>query len=328
MAKSLEYILNLCFLGLRVLKSEATIFHVQYLPFLNRGLPFEIWFLRWVRYRGARVVYTVHNLTSQDAPDRRKSLHELAYRIVDVLLCHGKEARAELMRSFGVPADKIQIIPHGPLFDKRPAVSQQEARANLALPLAEPLVLCFGAIKQYKGIPFLLDAWKGFIESGGKGRLLIAGTGDPGLLRLIRKKVLAYELKSTVNLWLSYVPVDQLPLLHQAADVLVYPYKAVTTSGALLTGLTYGKAVIATDLPFFREYLRSGENALLVDYGDRNKLTFCLRDLLERPEERFRIAAALQNEHAQRVSWREISKATRECYEKLLQDRPSRRHYL
>jgi glycosyltransferase involved in cell wall biosynthesis len=322
MAKSLEYMLNLCFLGLRVLKSEPTIVHVQYLPFLNRGFPFEIWFLRWVRYRGARVVHTVHNVTDQDAPDRHKSLYARAYCMADVLVCHGKEASAELVRSFGVPADKIQVIPHGPLFEKRPAGSQQEARANLALPPSEPLVLCFGAIRQYKGIPFLLDAWKGFIESGGKGRLLIAGTGDSRFLSLISEKVFANGLKSTVDLWLHYVPVDQLPLLHQAADVLVYPYKAVTTSGALLTGLNYGKAVIATNLPFFREYLRDDENALLVDYGDTNRLAFSLRVLLERPEERFRIAIALQNQHAQRVSWREISKATRECYENLLQGRP------
>ena len=117
----------------------------------------------------------------------------------------------------------------------------------------------------------------------------------------------------------SYVSVEQLPLLHQAADILVYPYKAVTTSGALLTGLNYGKAVVATNLSFFQEYLRDGENALLVDYRDVKGLACRLRILLEKPEERARIAAVLESQHARRASWREISQATRECYQNLLE---------
>jgi glycosyltransferase involved in cell wall biosynthesis len=317
--KSMEYGLNLCLLAIRLFKSTPAILHVQYLPFLERGLPFEIWFLKWARYIGSRIVYTVHNLTRQDAPDQHKPVFRRAYVMADALICHGEFARAQLNREFGIPTNKIWVIPHGPLFEENPAVSQEQARAALGLPIGESLVLCLGVISEYKGVPFLLDAWRKLVDSGGKGRLLIAGTGDPRLLSSIREKVFAEELAGSVDLRLVFIPVEKLPLFYQAADVLVYPYKAGTTSGALLTGMNYGKAIIATSLPFFRQYLRDHENAVLVDYGDVGALADALRTLMNRPEERARLTRALKEQIVKAVSWQEIAKVTRICYEKILQ---------
>jgi glycosyltransferase involved in cell wall biosynthesis len=316
--KTVEYAFNLCCLGLHLLLSESAVLHVQYLPFLDLGVPFEIWFLRWARGRGVPLVYTVHNMTNKEAPDRHRSLYQRAYQTADLLVCHGKEACFALSKEFGIPMDKIRVIPHGPLFEKKATPPTHEARARLDLPIDEAIVLCMGVIRDYKGLSFLLDAWKLLVSSGGKGRLVIAGTGDARVISSIRERVLVDGLKSSVDLRLQYIPVDVLPLLHMASDILVYPYKAGTTSGALLTGLSYGKAIVATKLPFFREYLRDGQNAFLVDYGDARMLASALRVVLENPRERARIADALQHENPSRISWAQIAKATLECYESLL----------
>src|SRR5579871_3795578 len=44
LVKSLEYATNLFVLGLRLAVSRPDVLHVQYLAFLERGWPFEIWF--------------------------------------------------------------------------------------------------------------------------------------------------------------------------------------------------------------------------------------------------------------------------------------------
>jgi glycosyltransferase involved in cell wall biosynthesis len=316
--KSVEYVANLLVLAFRLSRFPTDILHVQYLPFLERRLPFEIWFLRWIRRGGIRIVYTVHNVTRQDAPHQGIPLFRRAYSVADTLICHGEDARAELMRDFGVPPKKIWIIPHGPLFEDKPKQSPQEARAALGLRGDETLVLWLGVISPYKGIPFLLDAWKLVQRSTAKARLLIAGTGDPGVMAEVRKKVATNGLLSSVSLRLEFIPVDQLPLLYQAADILVYPYKAGTTSGALLTGLNYGKAIIATKLPFFKDYLKDKESALLVDYGDVQALASSLQTLIQQPQERTRIANVLVRHSWQGMSWEEIAKKTREVYETTL----------
>jgi glycosyltransferase involved in cell wall biosynthesis len=318
LVKSCEYIVNLFMLSLRLPISKPDILHVQYLPFLERGFRFELWFLRWVRRFGIRVVYTVHNVTRQDAPGQGRPIFRRAYQLADALICHGEAARTELERDFQIAADKIWVIPHGPLFDDRPQLSPQDARSKLALQQEEPLVLCLGVISEYKGIPFLLDAWKKLKAAGAEGRLLIAGTGDQRILSEIREKTAAEGLSGSVSLWLQFIPVEQLPLLHQAADILVYPYKAGTTSGALLTGLNYGRAVVATKLPFFLEHLKDGETALLVDYGATDALAAALQSLVQQPQQRSKLAKALQHQASQGNGWQEIAGKTKQCYQAAL----------
>jgi glycosyltransferase involved in cell wall biosynthesis len=319
--KSFEYLLNLANLAFRITVSRPDILHVEYLPFLDHGFPFELWFLKWVRFIGVPIVYTVHNVTYQDAPDRHKPMYKRAYHMADALICHGKEAQTQLTVDFNVPPETISVIPHGPLFDEKPTLSQQDARIRLGLPTAETLVLCLGVISEYKGIPFLLDAWKQLVQSGVSARLLVAGTGDARLLSSIRERVSSEELEKSVDLWLHFIPVEQLPLIYLAADILVYPYKAGTTSGALLTGMNYGKPILATKLPFFCEYLKDGENALLFDYGDVDALSSSLRRLILSPKERFRFTRGAENTNLNNHSWDEIARATRECYDNLLKTR-------
>lgn len=313
--KSLEYVTNLFVLALRLSKRRIDVLHVQYLPLLEHGLGLEIWFLKWIRRRGIRIVYTVHNVTHPDAPRKGIERFRRAYSTADALICHGEEARTELIRDLRIPADKVWVIPHGPLFETQKQVSPDEARLQLGLDQEEPLVTCLGVISPYKGIPFLLDSWKRLKQAGTKGRLLIAGTGDPSLLSQIEAKVKTDGLEDSVDLRLQFIPVEQLPLLHQAADVLVYPYSAGTTSGALLTGLNYGKAIVATRLPFFQEYLDHDKTARIVDYGDVGALASSLQILIEHPEERSRIANALARQSSQGTEWHEIARKTRACYE-------------
>lgn len=314
LVKSCEYLFNLMTLALRFTYSRPDILHVQFLPFLERGLAFELWFVKLVQHLNVRVIYTVHNVTPQDAPHQHKSLYQRVYRMADGLICHGEEARTQLIRDFGIADKKIWVIPHGSLFAEKPKISPQEARKKLGLPVEEPLVLCLGVISKYKGIPFLLEAWKRVLNSGVKGRLLIAGTGDPALLSLIREKVSSEGLASSVGLRLEFISVEELPLLHQAADILVYPYMAGTTSGALLTGLNYQKAVVATNLPFFREHLRTGRDALLVPYGDVCGWAQTLSNLLRDKDERERLGRSIGTARLAELSWSNIACATSKCY--------------
>jgi glycosyltransferase involved in cell wall biosynthesis len=322
LVKSVEYIVNLIVLGLRLFISRPAILHAEYLPFIDHGFPFEIWFMRYAQRLGIKVIYTVHNVTYQDTPERNKPVYGRAYRTADGLICHGEEARGQVARDFGISADKMWVIPHGPLFEEKTHISQEEARKKLGLPQNEALVLCFGVISEYKGIPFLLDGWKRLVESGTKGRLLIAGTGDARLLSSIREKVSEYQLQSTVNLWLEFIPVEQLPFFYQAADILVFPYKAGTTSGALLTGMNYGKAIVATPLPFFKEYLEEGCEALFVEYADVEGLALTLTSLINAPSERERLGRGVAKKSDVFDSWSSIAHSTVNCYQAIMRGAP------
>jgi glycosyltransferase involved in cell wall biosynthesis len=88
----------------------------------------------------------------------------------------------------------------------------------------------------------------------------------------------------------------------------------VTTSGALLTGVAHGKAIIATALPAFEQILRHGETALLVPYGDVDALAEGLIQLVGDGGLRQRLGGRLLEAQQQIPRWPEIARRTRECY--------------
>jgi glycosyltransferase involved in cell wall biosynthesis len=95
----------------------------------------------------------------------------------------------------------------------------------------------------------------------------------------------------------------------------VYPYRAITTSGALATGLALGKTIVATDLPVFRELLTDGENARLVPALDAGALAEALVGLLQNPALRERLAERVRAMRFGDESWSAIAEKTVAVYE-------------
>ena len=131
----------------------------------------------------------------------------------------------------------------------------------------------------------MLEAWADFVRKAPHDPmpvLVIAGNGPETEKKVLEDLSRRLKLRSeTLHLDLRYIPASQIPLYQHAADVLLYPYRDITTSGALLTGLNYCKPIVASDLPPFREYLIAGENAMLVRPGDRGELAQALETMMD-----------------------------------------------
>lgn len=316
--KAIEYLWNLIFLAARFLFHKPDIIHVQFLPLITLGMPFEIWFLRLMKLLGVKVVYTVHNVVPHERARRDRYRYSRMYELTDRLICHDMPARNRLAAEFHVNPAKIEVIPHGPLFQPCGKATDTEARRVLQLPADGCVVLFQGIIRPYKGVPFLLKAWRKALDSGFPGVLVIVGTGEPEQLTEIRGCVDDLELKSSVKLIFRFVPIDELDNYYKAADILVYPYSAVTTSGALMTGIGYAKPIIATALPAFYEILHHEDNALIVGYGHVEGLAEALLRLGNDAVMRAALARRLQSMSAVFPTWREIANRTAACYAAVL----------
>ncbi|MCL2659509.1 MAG: glycosyltransferase family 4 protein [Acidobacteriaceae bacterium] len=309
--KLAEAMLNLSALWVRFLFSPPDVVHVQYLPMLRWKVPLDWWFLRFCQRRGAAVVLTVHDLLPHDTAERYRQIFMRLYGVVDGLICHSEHIRMRLMEEFQVPEKKIRVIPHGPFFyDLENSNSSQRALEDASGKL---LVLWQGIIFPYKGIDLLLDAWQLVEAAAPDALLVIAGTGAPELLDAIRCQVERLGLKQ-VRLRFQFISTEELVALYRAADVVVYPYRAITTSGALATGLALGRCIVASDLPVFRELLTNGENALLVDPQNRECLSSALIRLLGDSGLRERLQSNTKNMNFGDESWRSIAKSTLEAY--------------
>jgi glycosyltransferase involved in cell wall biosynthesis len=319
--KPLEALVNLSALTLRFLVSPPEVIHVQYLPMLKWRLPLDFWFLEFCRRRGSKIVLTVHDLLPHDTGEALKETFLELYQMADRLICHSDHIKARLVAEFSVPEEKVSVIPHGPLLYDLPVAGSEQTPTGFEEEPGRVLVLWQGIIFPYKGVDLLLRAWQRVEAHGGDCRLAIAGTGTPELLEQIHEQVKSLELKR-VELQLRFISARELVALYRAADVVVYPYRAITTSGALATGLALGKTIVASDLPVFRELLTHRENALLVDPEDSVKFADALIELAQDAGLRERLASRVRAMDFGEQSWISIAKKTVQAYESALLSSP------
>ena len=313
----LEYLFNSAALRVGVATAPPQILHLHQCVLLERGWKAELAWIRRCRMHRVKVVHTIHNLLPHSTRPFHESLYSELYNLADALICHDDVTALELGRRFQIPRGRIHVAPHGPLFGDVPECSQLECRNVLGLAPGSRIFLALGVLAHYKGLDILLEAWADFIatvRTGPLPMLVIAGNGPAIEKRAL--EMLAGRLglnRETLRLEFRYIPASQIPLYQHAADILLYPYRDITTSGALLTGLNYCKPIIASRLTPFRDYLFSGKNAILVRPGDRGELVHALQTVMEP-----RCYASLQAGSAHNpdllVQWNEISLQVADVY--------------
>jgi glycosyltransferase involved in cell wall biosynthesis len=114
--------------------------------------------------------------------------------------------------------------------------------------------------------------------------------------------------------WLGYVADEKLPTVYGAMDLVVYPSRFATESGALLMALSHGKAVLASNVPPFKEKEKLGA---LMTFKDVKDLRRRIKRLLKDKELRSKL-----EEGARRFSyqnrWEAVAKKHVELYKQLV----------
>jgi glycosyltransferase involved in cell wall biosynthesis len=249
-----------------------------------------------------------------DSGKRERARWDRVYKMMDALICHDQQSAARLAAEFGIDPSTITVIAHGPMFGASAGVSEAEAKRELGYADDCELVLCQGIIRPYKGVPFLLEAWPAVAKAAPGARLVVAGHAEQPIREELEAAVARLNIADSVRLDLRFLPSETVELYHQAAGILVYPYREITTSGALMTGMATGKAVVATRLPAFEELLRSEESALLVDYGKTEELASALVRLIHDDDLCRKLGEGLRRAASTLPGWDEIAQQTAEFY--------------
>jgi len=319
--KALEYMVNLLAISVRFTISKPDIIHIEWVPFIIK-VPFELWFLKMVKKQGIKLVYTVHNVLPHDTGEQHKEAYSKVYNIVDALICHTHSTKNQLITEFAISPEKIWVIPHGPLFYDGDQITYTEARSQLGYYDKQTIVLFFGIIRPYKGVEFLLQAWEKVVRRFTDTLLVLAGNGDSSYLQKITEIIKYLGLEDSVKTHFRFIPNEDLPIFYQSADIIVCPYKDISQSGVLLTGMAFGKPIVATAVEGFKETIRNGYNGLLVEYGDTQGLADALIHLIQLPEDRNKFGKANLAELDLKYSWDIIAQKTMDCYRAVLEERP------
>lgn len=237
----------------RALWSSYDIFHLHWPEYYvaNRnplkaaigtiGLLFLVF---WCRMRGAKVVWTAHNLGSHNRtrPQAEKWFWRAFTTLLDGYICLTEGGRQQARQHFSalnlLPGF---VVPHGHYRGEYPnGVNRREAREHLNIGANAQVFMFFGTIARYKNVPELIRAFR---QSPGPEKvLLIAGAcpslDDQALLRCIAKA------DSRIKLHLGFVSRENVQLYFQATDLVVLPFREILNSGSALLALSFNRPIL------------------------------------------------------------------------------------
>lgn len=198
----------------------------------------------WLRWRGTKMVWTVHNVVGHQRSHRWLETRMWRWFVnrVDgyIALSHGGR-EAALTRYPTLACRPGFVIPHGHYRGAYPdTIDRDDARTVLRLPRNANVVCFFGAIRPYKNVSTLIESVRAI--PSGDWRLVIAGH--------VRDHRLGAELRDRmrgdprVQLHVGFVPHDRVQTYFRAADLVILPYREILNSGSAILALSFGVPVL------------------------------------------------------------------------------------
>jgi len=219
------------------------------------------------------IVTTLHTVLSEPTPLQRRVLD----RIVDAsskVVVMAEKGRELLRTVHRVPAEKIEIIPHG--IPDMAFVEPDQAKLKLGFS-GRTVILTFGLLSPNKGIEVMIDAMPSILKSHDDAVYVVLGATHPNLVRhqgeayreSLVARVRALGIEDHVVFFDQFVDRATLLGFISMCDVYVTPYlnEAQMTSGTLAYSFGLGKAVVSTPYWHARELLADGRG-ILVPFGD------------------------------------------------------------
>ncbi|MDD3019930.1 MAG: glycosyltransferase [Alphaproteobacteria bacterium] len=221
------------------------------LPKTIRRMMILIAILIITRLKGARSVWTVHNLMPHDNPNSKfiLSFLKLFARACDGLIFLSNSSLKECEAVYGtLNHSKIAIIPHGHYRDMYPSrLTKESALSQLGLGehAHKTILLFFGKIRSYKNVEALINSFQE-LKRPNDVLLLIAGSAEnPTYKEKIHNLV---QDSPSILLHEKFIPDEDIPLFFGAADVAVLPYKHILNSGSAILSLGFDCPVLVPSI--------------------------------------------------------------------------------
>lgn len=274
------------------------------------------------RMRGLPVVATVMDAIPLAHPEwvsyrfRRikNALWRRSIQWADHVITISEHARRDVVRWFGVPAERVSVIPLGVergWFEPPAAAEIERVRRKFALP--ERYFLFVGTIQPRKNLERLIAAHRSLPDRLRRAApLLVAGRYGWGSERLLA------ELKSPADdtlRWLCYVPENDLAVLLKCAHALTLPSLHEGFGLPVFEALAAGVPVLTSSTTALPEV--AGDAALLVDPEDIGAIGEGMRMLVndDRGVAELRIKGPRR---AAEFTWERVAEETRAVYRRLV----------
>jgi D-inositol-3-phosphate glycosyltransferase len=283
------------------------------------GIPYAVTFHALGRVR------RIHQGSADGFPDERFSIEERVAAEADRVFAECPQDAEDLETLYGVPGDKLRVVPCG--FDPEEFAPwpKQAARAALGLPRDEALVLQLGRMVPRKGVE---DVVRGFArlvhDRGVRARLLVVGgdgpTPDPAVTPEIGRLAAVARAEGVGDrvTFTGSRPREALRVYYSAADVFVttpwYEPFGITPVEAMACGTP----VVGSAVGGVKSTVVHGETGFLVPPHDPEAIASRLEALLGDEALRRRLGAQAMRRAERHYTWEGVARAVAAHYDEVL----------
>lgn len=272
--------------------------------------------------RSCPTVVTVHDLSFALFPEFFRGANAAYLRIFTSISCRratrviavSENTRADVMRLYRVPGERIEAIPHGvdPAFHPHPASEVAEFRRSHSLP--DRLVLFVGTLEPRKNLVKLVEAFGKLRARTTQDVKLVLAGGKGWYYDSIFATVERLDLRNQV-IFAGYVPNEELPMWYNAADVFAFPSRYEGFGMPVLEAMACGTPVVTARTSSLPEV--AGDAALTVPPDDTGALADALHRALQDAALRQQMRAQGIARAAQ-FTWEETARRTAAAYRRAL----------
>jgi glycosyltransferase involved in cell wall biosynthesis len=213
------------------------------------------------------IVTTLHTILGAPTPVQRGAIDEVA-RVSARLVVMSTHGGALLRDVYGVPEEKIDLLPHGiPVI---PFASRNKDQLGVE---GKSVILTFGLLSPDKGIEHVIDALPAILARYPDTVYIVLGATHPHVKErhgetyrlMLELRAQRLGVDSSMIFHNRFVSQGELIEFLSAADIYITPYlnPEQITSGTLAYALGAGKAVISTPYTYARELLAEGRGILV-----------------------------------------------------------------
>jgi len=274
-------------------KSEADIVLLEH-EFGLYGGEFGEYIIKLLELVKKPLIITTH--TIPDDPGKGyglvlKDVIKFAEKVIVMM----PESIPKLIKKYGYPEKKIEIIPHGvpdipfepnDIYKKRKGLDGRIILGNINL------------LSEVKGIEYTIEALKEIKKHFNNILYLIIGQTHPVVLKsagekyrdFLKEKIKEYDLTDNVKFINEYITLEELIEWLKVIDIYITPYldPQQSASGALAYAIGAGKVCISTPYLYAKDVLAE-ERGILVPFRNSGAIADAVIDICKNPEKKMRI---------------------------------------
>lgn len=248
--------LNWLSVGRKMNEEQYDLIIVKYwLPFMG---PAFGTILKGAKKNGkTKVLCIVDNIIPHEGRPGDKQFTNYFIKAVDAFITMSDDQLKYLKQFVNKPS---VFSPH-PVYDIYGAkLGKADACAKLKLDPAKKYMLCFGFIRDYKGVDRALLAMADERVRKAGIELIIAGEYYSKDVEATNNKIIAdNNLQDAVHLFTDFIPESEVCYYFSAADVVLQPYTKATQSGITQIAYHFEKPMIVTNVGGLPEVVPDGK---------------------------------------------------------------------